>query len=641
MKTKIFTLLFLVLSICFAYANDEFVLVSTQNGSTVGLTSLSSQQVLEYSVDGIQWQSMTTGTSVTLNNGDSIFVRGQLSGANSKTDFTQFTLSGSIVAKGNINYLWDYENLNAPLKEFCGACLFRECVGLKDASLLTFPAADLTTSCYWNMFNNCTGLTAAPQLKATKLAERCYDSMFNGCTSLAKAPALPAFDLALWCYNCMFFGCSSLTTAPSLPASALVKGCYYKMFKSCSNLKYIKCLATDIAADSCLIEWVRSIASSGTFVRHEQMTSWPSGNNGIPSAWTKSSVTPYTIRFDANGGTIPADGNMGNTPNKHATGLSIDRTSGYVIVYGENTAFNGMLNDCPSREGHTFLGWYTSKTDGVQVYDNTGSHIVGAYWSADGKWIGSAGLQLYAQWQAHTFTIMWKQDDGTQIDQTTVEYGQVPTHAEPSKEATDEFTYTFAGWTPNIVAVTGDATYTATYNATRRSYTITWLQDDGTQIDQTTVEYGQVPTHAEPNKVATDEFTYTFAGWTPNVVAVTGDATYTATYNATRRSYTITWKQDDGTQIDQTTVEYGQVPTHADPTKEEDEEYTYTFAGWTPTIVAVTGEATYTATYNAVKKPEGLEDMNISPSVQKIVRDGQVLILRGDKTYTLTGQEVK
>ncbi len=26
---------------------------------------------------------------------------------------------------------------------------------------------------------------------------------------------------------------------------------------------------------------------------------------------------------------------------------------------------------------------------------------------------------------------------------------------------------------------------------------------------------------------------------------------------------------------------------------------------------------------------------------QKIVRDNQVLILRGDKTYTVTGQEVK
>ena len=59
----------------------------------------------------------------------------------------------------------------------------------------------------------------------------------------------------------------------------------------------------------------------------------------------------------------------------------------------------------------------------------------------------------------------------------------------------------------------------------------------------------------------------------------------------------ITWKQDDGTTIDQTVVEYGQIPTHADPTKPATAEYTYTFAGWTPMIVAATENTTYTATY--------------------------------------------
>ena len=201
----------------------------------------------------------------------------------------------------------------------------------------------------------------------------------------------------------------------------------------------------------------------------------------------------------------------------------------------------------------------------------------------------------------NSYTITWQNEDGSQIDQTIVEYGVVPTHADPTKPATAEYTYTFAGWTPAVVAVTGNATYRATFNATKNSYTITWQNEDGSLIDQTTVEYGVVPTHADPIKQNTAEYTYTFSGWTPAVVSVTGNATYKATFTATKNSYTITWQDENGSLIDQTTVEYGQVPAHADPVKQSTAEYTYTFAGWTPAVVAVTGNATYRATFNATK----------------------------------------
>ena len=36
-----------------------------------------------------------------------------------------------------------------------------------------------------------------------------------------------------------------------------------------------------------------------------------------------------------------------------------------------------------------------------------------------------------------------------------------------------------------------------------------------------------------------------------------------------------------------------------------------------------------------------ISTINTTPQAQKILQDGQILILRGDKTYTLTGQEVK
>ena len=110
--------------------------------------------------------------------------------------------------------------------------------------------------------------------------------MFYGCTSLTTAPELPATTLANNCYESMFRGCIKLTSAPVLPATTLVYWCYNNMFRDCKNLNYIKCLATDISATDCIYNWVDGVASTGTFVKNPNMTSWPTGVNGIPTGWT-------------------------------------------------------------------------------------------------------------------------------------------------------------------------------------------------------------------------------------------------------------------------------------------------------------------------------------------------------------------
>ena len=200
------------------------------------------------------------------------------------------------------------------------------------------------------------------------------------------------------------------------------------------------------------------------------------------------------------------------------------------------------------------------------------------------------------------YLVTFLNEDSTVISSNNYKYGETPVApADPMKQNTAEYTYTFNGWDNAIAQVQGPQTYKATFTATKNSYTITWQNEDGSLIDQTTVEYGQIPAHADPIKQNTAEYTYTFAGWTPSVVAVTGDATYKATFTATKNSYTITWQDENGSLIDQTTVEYGVVPTPILPVKENTAEYTYTFAGWTPNVVAVTGNATYRATFRLKK----------------------------------------
>ena len=174
------------------------------------------------------------------------------------------------------------------LANYCYNNMFKGCTSLTTAPEL--PATTLTADCYGYMFHGCTSLATAPELPATTLKLSCYGSMFYKCTSLATAPELPATTLANYCYSNMFYKCTSLATAPVLPATTLAKSCYYYMLYGCTSLIYIKCLATDISASSSHKNWVSYVAATGTFVKPASMTSWSSGESGIPSGWTVVNV---------------------------------------------------------------------------------------------------------------------------------------------------------------------------------------------------------------------------------------------------------------------------------------------------------------------------------------------------------------
>ncbi len=260
------------------------------------------------------------------------------------------------------------------------------------------------------------------------------------------------------------------------------------------------------------------------------------------------------------------------------------------IFYGATPTYSGATPVKPAtpKFTYTFAGW------DPEVAAVTGEATYTAKYDAT----------------INEYTITWKNDDGTVIDSADVAYDETPTHAAPVKASTAQYHYEFAGWDPAVASVTGEAAYTATFTPILRSYTITWLNENGSQIDTTTVAYGATPTHAAPTKASTAQYDYTFAGW-GEVVAVTGEATYQATFTPVLRSYTITWLNDDNSLIGTTTVAYGTTPTHAAPTKAETAEYTYTFAGWSPAVVSVTGAATYTATFNSTKRSYTITWANI------------------------------
>lgn len=104
----------------------------------------------------------------------------------------------------------------------------------------------------------------------------------------------------------------------------------------------------------------------------------------------------------------------------------------------------------------------------------------------------------------------------------------------PTKESTVQYYYTYRGWgnaygayDANILNnITEDKTVYATFISTLQTYTITYLDTDGSVLKTETLTYGSTPAYTPVKTGAA------FQSWTPAVETVTGDATYTATWIA-------------------------------------------------------------------------------------------------------------
>ena len=294
--------------------------------------------------------------------------------------------------------------------------------------------------------------------------------------------------------------------------------------------------------------------------------------NGTADATTKS---PMDISAQETVETKTTDPDIRSSTSHTITWVIGSETNTTSIPVGEIPTHKDPVKEADQQYTYTFSGWQPD----VQAVTGDATYIASF----------TATPRLY--------TITWLDDTGKTIDISSVEYGINPTHTDPVKESDQQFSYSFSGWQPEIQKVTGDTTYKATFQSITKSYTITWVDDTGKTIDSSSVAYGVLPTHTDPTKEASQQFTYTFHSWSPKIQPVTENTTYTATYLRTIRSYTITWMNDAGEIIDTSMVAYGSKPTHVDPIKEPDQPYTYVFSGWKPTITKVSGDATYKASF--------------------------------------------
>ncbi|MBE6118486.1 MAG: hypothetical protein E7188_08090, partial [Erysipelotrichaceae bacterium] len=100
--------------------------------------------------------------------------------------------------------------------------------------------------------------------------------------------------------------------------------------------------------------------------------------------------------------------------------------------------------------------------------------------------------------------------------------------------------------------------------------------------------------YSEDGEIITDQMPYTKVN----------DGTWSSIYALFGPLKTVTFVDEDGTVLQESEVPAGKTPEYTGdtPTKKEDKNYTYTFAGWSPEITTVTDDVTYTAVYKKKKK---------------------------------------
>ena len=320
-----------------------------------------------------------------------------------------------------------------------------------------------------------------------------------------------------------------------------------------------------------------------------------------PQEWVEI-VGTAEIEFDWS---EPAD--YENDPyNPYLVGVTGNSDHTYSDADGAGRLFILMSDACQ--------WWEVEKKDNLYhcIHPNNDTYY---YWDEDEE-----------MWMEKKFTITWKNWDGSIVktadadgnlqDSYKVTYGTMAEFlgTNPTREKTIDYTYDFTGWSPALGPVTSNVTYTATYEQKDRMYTVTFLNEGGTLIETQFLKHNDVPVCENmPTKIG-----HTLI-WSPAIAAVTGDATYTATFvENPPTEYEVTFYDYDGTTVlKQGNVAVGETPTapaivDGKPQKEDESfggkpatnEFTYVFDHWSPALeeVSATSIKSYTAVYAEVAK---------------------------------------
>lgn len=310
----------------------------------------------------------------------------------------------------------------------------------------------------------------------------------------------------------------------------------------------------------------------------------PTANITLTAKWAINTVSDTVKISPSGGGTV--------SPNP--------------ITGQENTAISTTATPAT---GYNFKHWRYNNSSASGGYSESTTNPL--------KITITGKRDITAVFELKSYTVTWNANGGT-VSPASVSkthgstLGTLPT---PTRAATAEYSYTFAGWftaasggtqISSTTTVTGNVTYYAHWTATKRSYTATFNGNGGSTPSPSSITkkyntaLGTLPTCTRTG--------YTFLGWytassggtkISTTTVVTKDITYYAQWSI--NNYTLTFNPNGGT-VTPTSKDleynsaYGTLPT---PTRASDAQYTYTFAGW---YTAATGGTQVTATTKMAAK---------------------------------------
>lgn len=190
-------------------------------------------------------------------------------------------------------------------------------------------------------------------------------------------------------------------------------------------------------------------------------------------------INMYTVTYKNDDGTILQEGEMS---------------------WGSTASYQHMANPTKKPTAqftYTFAGW-----------DNKDTLVT--------KDITYTATYAYT---VNKYKITFANEDGTVLQTGEIEYGKFPVYEKdtPTKAATVQETFTFAGWDKEISKVTGETVYTATYTSkpiTKDSinykyFTVAFVTNGGSEIVSQLVAEGGVA--FKPEEPLRER--YTFGGW--------------------------------------------------------------------------------------------------------------------------------
>ena len=288
--------------------------------------------------------------------------------------------------------------------------------------------------------------------------------------------------------------------------------------------------------------WNTSPDGTGTAYRPNATIQFAAQNITLYAQWK---VRSYSVNFDSNGGSAVAS---------------------QSVKYGSKAS---RPTD-PTRAGHTFQGWYTSRDGGARY---------------DFNQTVTGDVTLYAHWSVNSYTLAFdgnggKASESSRTVQYGSQYGSLPTATRTGHTFQGWYTAKSGGTKVSPSTTMGAANTTLYAHWSVNAYTLAFDGNGGSAVASQSVRYGSKATQpANPTRAG-----HTFQGWYTARsggskydfgTAVTGDVTLYAHWSV--NSYTLTFDGNGGkpSEASRTVAyggQYGSLPTAT--------RTGYAFQGW-------------------------------------------------------------